>query len=390
MSLLDQSLPPREAAHSSQAEQVVKKVDEQSTSYRDSIPGAPQPRYSDETYDDAILEEFYDNMIGQAPKNAPEPSASVPALPEKSALRASRLLDSFGLKMGAPQPASLTQTTPHDLYLSSEEDASSSADDFSDYDFESESEESQKSPTRRRSHEDTARVVSVIFSGKPSIVDMSAIRRSISPNSLQARRQSSLESASTQASSAFSTRRMSTSSISSSSVLTAPLPPPPRSSSMLSTLLSKPKPTFLSIDPFAGKSYHDLNGEERGEQDTPRTPKTPTAMFKRTLSLVRKRSKPVLNGTKDNIASASVQTLPIEVVEEAEAKAEPKETDSMAAPTPVTYQDIIKAAKRNAQTTTPAAMSPIPQSPKSPMSPAASSRRVFSGFSMNRRRSIKA
>lgn len=389
MSLVDQSLPPREVVHSSEGEAVEQKQDKM-PSYRDSLPGAPQPIYtSHDTYDDTIFDEFYDNMMTDTHTKA-EAVEQPPALPMRSARRASRMLDGLGLGLATPQPAEITQETPHphDVYLSSEEDASSSADDFSDYDFDSDSDVSPKSPMGRRSHEDTARVVSVVYAGKPSLIDLSLIRRSMSPSSLASRQQSSRGSSSNESSPSSSSRRISTSSVSTASISQQSFPHPPRSSSIISSLLPKQKPQFLNIDPFAGKSYHEMNEEEhgeRGEQDTPRTPKTPTAMFRRTLSLVRKKSRPMLNNLN------STQTLPIEAEE---PKQEAKAPEPAAQPprpvsqqAPVTYQDIIRAAKKNAMSTP---MSPIPQSPQSPASPAGSSRRVFASFTMNRRRSIKA
>src|SRR5262245_10453894 len=118
MSVAEQSLPPpREAAPAGQQQEV-----EDQKSYRDSLPGAPKPICSRENYDEAIFDEFYDDMISQPTKNT-EATEAPPALPQKSALRASRFLDGFGLKLPATEP--LARTTPHDVYLSSEEDASS-------------------------------------------------------------------------------------------------------------------------------------------------------------------------------------------------------------------------------------------------------------------------
>src|SRR6478609_7605544 len=103
--------------------------------------------------------------------------SAAPALPAKSSLRASRCLDGLLTHKLTPE-GQAPFSTPHDVYLSSEEDASSSADDFSDFEFDSGSDESQS--TRRGSQEDTAKVVSVVFSGKPSVIDLP--RRSVSPS----------------------------------------------------------------------------------------------------------------------------------------------------------------------------------------------------------------
>ncbi|XDG01771.1 hypothetical protein ABKA04_001386 [Annulohypoxylon sp. FPYF3050] len=90
--------------------------------------------------------------------DAKEVTIETPKLPEKSALRMSRFLDSL-------KRNSITESLsdPHDVYLSSEEDASSSADDFSDYDSDSDlnSTGSEKSPQRRGSHEESARAIRI-------------------------------------------------------------------------------------------------------------------------------------------------------------------------------------------------------------------------------------
>jgi hypothetical protein len=179
----------------------------------------------------------------------------------------------------------------------------------------------------------------------------------------------------------------------------------------------------LSIDPFASKP------SEEKDQDGSKTPKTPTAMFKRTMSLVRKRSRSVLTSSpaptqsRDayTLASPSVQTLPtVPYVADEEEVETPTTATSTPAQTPIeepltpatpvsatpfspiTYHEILKTAKKNARApaaaaaaapATPelqprAAMSPVPQSP-TPASPASQSRRVFS-FHMGRRRSLKA
>jgi hypothetical protein len=105
-----------------------------------------------------------------------------PALPARSSLRSSRLLDPAAFKnaLDVEQPPLSPVSAPHDVYLSSEEDASSSADDFSDYEFGSESDMSLGSPDLK-TEQDTARVVSVVYYGKPSLVNLSP--RSISPTS---------------------------------------------------------------------------------------------------------------------------------------------------------------------------------------------------------------
>jgi hypothetical protein len=382
MSLVDTTLPTREMD--------LANVQDQTKSYRDSIPGAPKPICTRQSYDGTILDDMYNNGLISPTTAHVEQAEQPPALPQKSALRASRLLNAFDLK--APAQPTVTETTPHDVYLSSEEDASSSADDFSDYDYESESEVSENG--RRKSHEDTARVVSVVFMGRPSIVEVVGIRRSISPNSIEARRQSSLGSlsgsAASSATSATSSRRMSTSSTVASSVNHAL---PPRTSSMGLEMLNT-KPTFLSIDPFA----HQANTESIEEGDVPKTPKTPTAMFKKTLSLVRKRSRPMLNaranGSQTALTSPSVHDPSRDqlanVREEFPKHEEQTQTRTNNKPPPVTYNDILRSAKRNSHSVPSTPLSPVPHSPMSatPVNEKKASR-ILSGFSMGRRKSMK-
>lgn len=334
---------------------------------------------------------------------------SAPALPEKSARRASRMLDgiiSHKLPTEDQQPPLSTQSAPHAVYLSSEEDASSSADDFSDFECDSSSEESRESSIRRGSQEDTARVVSVIFSGKPSIVDLP--RRSMSPSSsstvseTSSRPPSRLRRTSTMP--VIDHRRASICVSSSASIKSSSsILHPPRTSSMLpSSRLVKQKPLFLNIDPFA-------KPEEPEEE--PKRPKTPTGVFKRTLSLVRKRSRPTLNThysslSRDNLSNMLSPHHMERVREEStpEPAPAPKTAPALApapapAPAParpvssrgpVTYHEIVNSAKRRAQTTPISPISPMSEPPASPMTPNGGSTRHRLRFSSARRRSIKA
>ncbi|KFH47585.1 hypothetical protein ACRE_015750 [Hapsidospora chrysogenum ATCC 11550] len=209
-----------------------------------------------------------------------------PALPVKSDLRSSRFLEPIDSKadLDSDQPPLSPATAPHDIYLSSEEDASSSADDFSDYDFESDSEFPPDSPERRKSHEDTARVVSFIFYGKPSIVQLPPREKTVEPVD---ERHGILRTATEPV-----LRRTSVSSIASSSILSTIS----RSSTIISSGYTRQKPAFLSIDPYASRT--DVNESPHEGTDRPPTPRGGaggSSMLKRTFSLARKRSKPALN-----------------------------------------------------------------------------------------------
>lgn len=314
--------------------------------------------------------------------------SAAPALPAKSSLRASRCLDGLLTHKLTPE-GQAPFSTPHDVYLSSEEDASSSADDFSDFEFDSGSDESQS--TRRGSQEDTAKVVSVVFSGKPSVIDLP--RRSVSPSIISeaSSRPSSRMSISSRPPSRLRRtttlpvtlpvldRRMSFCTTSSGSVMH-----PPRTSSM-GTRLEKQRPDFLSIDPFA-KVEPEVK-EEATER--PKTPKSP-GVFKRTLSLVKKRSRPSLNThfasqSKDNL-SLFTPTFPMEQVRE-----EPGTDSEERAPKPIlqkapTYHEF---AQRRMSSAPMSPMSPMSE-PGSPMTPNGTRSRLRQGLAAAaRRRSVK-
>ncbi|KAG6009963.1 hypothetical protein E4U21_000734 [Claviceps maximensis] len=292
-----------------------------------------------------------------------------PMLPPRSARRVSRLTMPIPPKktITSERPM-LPHAAPHQLYLSSEEDPSSSADDFSDFaeELESDSEKPAKTTERRVSREDTARLVAVIFYGKPSIVTMSP-RRSISPSSSNGQQQTGSGILRTSTEPALSRPR----SISSTSLSSAAFNRPPRSSSMITaSSVAKKRPGFLQIDPYS-----------KGDDDFPqsaRTPKTPTAMFRRTLNLVKKRSKQNLQQPGESHIS------PMEQVGEVQEENDPRESICMEPPTPslVSYQDIIRSAKRNT-------LHPISRievsSPKSPPK-----NRFRSGLSLGRQRSVRA
>ncbi|KAK0727942.1 hypothetical protein B0T26DRAFT_810120 [Lasiosphaeria miniovina] len=363
------------------------------------------------TFGEPIFDDFCDmddhESMAPSPKRA-RPSDEAPALPQKSALRASRLVDNLGLKLGGSLEAIESgQATPLDVYLSSEEDASSDADDFSDYDYDS-SNDDPSSPTRRSSHEVTARVVSVVFSGKPLIVDLTELRRrSISPNSVGTRTRSS-----TVSSNAPTLDR----SVTPESSVSSPVQQTPERENSISDAVARKKPLFLNIDPFANGSTYSLelsnktahsNGLEQDNTSSPvRPPRTPTQLFKgvtRTFSLVRKRSRPTLN-TSSNLSQAprdpfsstssprsSLNTGPAAAA--AAAAAEPEAAAAEQQPTtpqtPVTYNDILRAVKKNAIMMPGVSSAQQQEQMISPVSPSQAPKRgILSGLA-SRRRSIK-
>ncbi|PTB67994.1 hypothetical protein BBK36DRAFT_1114618 [Trichoderma citrinoviride] len=289
---------------------------------------------------------------------------NAPALPPRSALRASRLLATMPQKLSEDRPV-LTPAAPHLLYLSSEEDVSSSADDFSDCDYSSDSEHNaQETPEQTSTGHDIARMVSVVFSGKPCIVQLS--RRSISPSSSADCPVSKLTRTSTEP--IISSRKGSASSTSSLKMVSQH---PPRSSSIMSPVAS---PSFLNMDPFAAKA--------EPEEPEPQLRKT-AQMFKRTLSLVRKRSRPNLNAAASRSREGlSLQTCPMEQVGEEREENHISTPRSATSIPPPMYQETMAA--RRASSYSGATLSPVTDA-SSPLSP---TKRIRQGF-LTRRRSIR-
>ncbi|OAQ97589.1 hypothetical protein LLEC1_03519 [Akanthomyces lecanii] len=294
------------------------------------------------TSNSPVIDQLPDDMLSiHSTKSESFVSASAPALPAKSALRASRLLATMPQKPPQDRPV-LTHAAPHLVYLSSEEDGSSSADDLSDLEsFDSDSEESLDGCV---AHGEFARAVSVIFSGKPSMINLTGRSASL---------------ASFRSPSDDGTLR---------GTLTEPVLGRIRSAS-----LDKRRPKFLHVDPFAASKA------DKDDNDSLRASKTPTAMFSRAFSnLVKKRSRPVLSpATRDN-ELVHMEQVGEEALEELhEEKESPKSTSAG----PVKYQDIMAAAKKNVQPSAPA-----PATPTSPNS----TRNGLRSFSLGRRMSVRA
>lgn len=348
---------PRSACHA--AESFKFNASPSVASSRDETDLATPSSHNNRSSYDSMHRQFYDDMedhrimAAQPADQKAADEAAAPVLPQKSALRASRLLDNLtSLKMPAStERLSFTQD-PHDEYLSSEEEASSTAGDFSDFEYDSSSDDISPSPVKEcATREVTARVVSVIFSGKPVVVDVPQVRRSFSPSSMErpksataAFRQSSYDEVKESL-----TRRPSVSTVSSRSSrssrpssLRPQVAHPPRSSSMQPLGATKPAPFFLKIDPYANGSTYSLDAHHQQQQpqpkqphrpqslqlqqpqqpqlpqqstpteeDRPKTPRTPGKMFKgvaRAMSLMKRRSTPRLN--QSYLASPSIEYLP--------------------------------------------------------------------------------
>lgn len=365
---------------------------------------------SQTTYDEDLPDEFADmdehcldekaTVVDTKDSKKQEVDDEPPALPERSTLRASRLLDNLKLNSIESARQSLNTTTSHDIYLSSEEDASSTTDDLSDYDFESEcesefesqsnsnSDESTQSSVRRRSREVTARVVSVIFVGRPSIVELSSSRASaFLEDSASKPQEATLEKP--------------------QSIDVEPLERPnlpPRQDSLTSAKLRKKKPAFLDTDPFASGNYSIDTATQQQDEPVVRTPRTPTAVlqrFQKSLSLVRKRSRhnlragissENLNGRPASASTSNLLDIDTSSVPAMDPKAlEPQSAITMSPHSPFQYKNLARSATRESFPSIaalPAASGTIPPA-ISPANPATSRKSLLGGLNIGRRRSIR-
>lgn len=339
-----------------------------------------------------------------------------PALPERSALRTSRLLDS--LKINSIESARRSLTTSHDTYLSSEEDASSIADDISDYDFDSGSEsnadESEQSPAPRKSREASARAVSVIYVGKPCIVNLTHSRSSSSTSDLS---ESSSRAASTHERSPLAPTGFSNAT---------------RQDSSSTVASEKSKPAFLDTDPFANRHYAMDTAREQQQQqpqqqpqqpqqqevgDVPRTPRTTAAVlqrFQKSLSLVRKRSRQNLRAgmSRDSfvgpLSASATNLLSIDTSSAAAAAvklSEPQSAIATSTPqSPATYTDFMRSRRRSSLSSnqflpngnaTPPPFSRTSTDPRmcsttTTITASPPKKSLLGGLNINRRRSVKA
>lgn len=350
-------------------------------------------------YDEPILDEYVEMDETSLMVKKKDMDVNTPQLPRKSSRRASRLLLS-DLKINTTDPNQTLINTPHDLYLSSEEDASSSAGDFSDYDYDSSSEASHGSPVARASHEDTARVVSVIFSGKPCIVNLTGPKRAGSPASDTSSRPQSSPHAdrfddSTRRPSPFTSRSSSFYSVASAPRSRSDSTTFTRRSSLYSTdSASRRTPSFLSIDPYANKDY-SFGGRNVSETSAPRTPRTPTAMFSRvqqSLGLHRRRSRPMLHETNNkatgsresffSLRTSSSLNLATNVSPERPSVSDKTTTPMEAIVSPQTSPRRYSAAWKK--------IAPSGNSqPMSPLSPAAAKKALLGTLQLSKRKSMR-
>ncbi|KAK8110465.1 uncharacterized protein PG998_006922 [Apiospora kogelbergensis] len=352
-------------------------------------------------YDEPILDDFVEmdetTLIEQATVKMVQKKdmdVNTPQLPRKSSRRASRLLLS-------------------DLKINTE-DASSSAGDSSDYDYDSSSEKSQASPVGRNSHEDTARVVSVIFSGKPCIVNLTGSKRATSPaasdkssnsNSNISRPQTSpnvdrFDDSARRPAPFTSSRNSSFYSVESAPRSRSGSTSFTRRSSLYSTdSASRRPPSFLSIDPFAHGSDYSIGS--KAEPSTPRTPRTPTAVFNRvqqTLGLHRRRSRPMLHETNSKATSSrdSFFSLRTSSTLNLTTNVSPEPRPSLldrTATTPVEAASTVSPQQATTPRRYSSAWKKIAPSgnsqPMSPLSPAAAKKAILGTLHLNKRKSLR-
>jgi hypothetical protein len=232
-------------------------------------------------------EEMSDGSILNQPRLS---KTAIPAIPPRSELRASRIFENLTIELEALEKAQLEEklkdqpvkSDPYKSYLSSEEEGSESADEFDESMVELDSDRPPSSRASSRcSHEDTARVVSFMFVGKPQLVEVAShdrpasLKRRSTDMSVESResrrRPSPLRLIPTiTGSSILSTRK---SSLASSQSL--PLRQYTYPAAAASTLSVASKNSFLQSDPFPTPNPNEV---EKVSSSSDAFPKTPTAI----------------------------------------------------------------------------------------------------------------
>ncbi|KAK8041274.1 hypothetical protein PG994_014281 [Apiospora phragmitis] len=348
-------------------------------------------------YDEPILDDYVEmdetSLIEQATVKMVQKKAmdaNIPQLPRKSSRRASRLLLS-DFKINTADPNQTLINTPHDVYLSSEEDASSSAGDFSDYDYDSSSEASQVSPVgadKPRRH-GTRGVGRLLWEAVHSELDRS-----------QEGRISGIRYKQQAANKPVGSTPYTLHYFQEQQLLLSGLGPRSRSgsttftrrSSLYSTdSASRRTLSFLSIDPFASKDY-SLERKDTSETNAPRTPRTPTAMFNRvqqSLGLHRRRSRPMLHETNSKATSSresffslrTSSTLGLNTNVSPERQSVSDKSEAIVSPQNTSPRRYSTAWKKIA----PSGNS----QPMSPLSPAAAKKALLGSLHLNKRKSLR-
>lgn len=312
-----------------------------------------------EAYDDFDEGDMTDDpLLNSSQTNKADPA---PALPQKSARRASRALDDLAAKLASlpGQSANELETDkeldgsdPHESYLSSEEEASEIADDYDESIIDL---DCYRPPSldSRHSHEDTARVVSFVYVGKPQLIDIFTHDSSLSPHDdgPPSRRPSPLylNSTSSQYRPSISSTR--SSSLNALGSLTNGLGRLRRVQGSISGHVLTP--LFLQSDPFAAEGQEI---QTASPIDSP-TPKTPTSIanaawkgsikgMQRTLTKARRKTSiPRLSlafaqgaAKPQSPVTARPSTPPMEISTTGQTPQTPKQEG------PVYYKDIIRSA----------------------------------------------
>lgn len=213
------------------------------------------------------------DMDGNSVLHRPRPRKLVPDLPARSQLRASRVLENLTIQLNDLEQAALDDAKrqnvedPHEHYLSSEEEASESADEYDESIIELDSDRPPSSrASSRQSYEETAHVVSFMFVGRPTLVEITLEKPSstIHLQRLSSRRPSPLRLTPSTSMTSLRAHRPTTSRTSSLGAPTNTLSGR-ASKSSLSKLASKAN--FLSHDPYPASEAQDISVYSTADQN---------------------------------------------------------------------------------------------------------------------------
>jgi hypothetical protein len=230
-------------------------------------------------------EDMSDGSILDQPRLS---KTSIPAVPPRSELRASRIFENLTIELEALEKAAneeknkeqSVESDPYASYLSSEEEGSESTDEFDESIVQLDSDRPPSSTSSRCSHEDTARVVSFMFVGKPQLVDVASHERPASlkrrstdrsDKSEEPRRRPSplrLIPSNTTGSSTISTRKSSLSV----STRNLPLRSYTFPEAAASNISLAGEHSFLQSDPFAKRNSQEVEKVSSSSDAYPKTP----------------------------------------------------------------------------------------------------------------------
>lgn len=170
----------------------LERVREHSTSR--AVDAVTEEHYDHEfdNFQERNEEDMSDGSILEQPRLSKSSIPAIPAIPPKSELRASRIFENLTIELEALEKAvqkgklkeQPVESDPYASYISSEEEGSESMDEFDESLIELDSDRPSSSASSRCSHEDTARAVSLMFVGRPQLIDVPSHER---PSSLKRR-----------------------------------------------------------------------------------------------------------------------------------------------------------------------------------------------------------